>query len=829
MSGQAKGDRTVPATAPGILGETHGSPLRRRNLPWRNPDLLCPALLVFLGILFFADPVFSDRNFYFRDIFTFHYPLRRVLIDAWSQWQFPLWNPFIDFGQPMLANPNYMAFYPTNLFHLVLPFNYAFKLHFIIHPILAGIGLYFLQRRLGISAMPSLVGALIYEFSGTVLSFLNLYNILPAVALLPWIAWTFLGAFGSGRLRKAFGFGLLLALQVIAFEPIMFLCNVFLIGGLAFHVVLESEDRRSALGRAVKVLAAGAGFALGISALQVWPTLELLPHSGRGQGFDFRTASQWSVHPTDLINLAIPNLFGNYYSLGLATSWGEPIHEGAVNYLVSFFLGVTALSLVAAAFIFTRRRLLWTLSGIAFVSGFLALGKFNPLNHWVFDHLIIFRIGRYPSKYFLLTTLALSIMSGLGLEALLKPAEKRHAIRARLTILGGSGILLGAFLLFIPAAWSSAAPHIVRWMTEGLTPAMAASKDFQTILSILHRSILTSGCFLIFSGAAMIAVPFFREVRQICALFLALIVGELLPPNLQLTPLISGADLNFVPEVNQYLRHAGEKEIFRTAPPTILRPIPDLYLKTPNRSAAWVTLFSRLSGQPFFGIANGIQYSAERAVDHLGTRESASLWAASNTLPLGPALALLGKMNTPAILVFGALNDPGVRLAAAFETGSDQKINLYWKPDSLRRAYFAAASEKAASPTDALRRFAAMDFPAGNTVILEGPGAESGGDPEAHGAAAVERYEACLVSCSVKAEKPGYLVLVDSFYPGWQATVDGSDVEIFKANYAFRAVRVPAGEHKVEFRFRPLSFFIGLAISIFSAGLGLALILFTRS
>ena len=32
----------------------------------------------------------------------------------------------------MLANPNHMAFYPTNLFHLFLPFNYAFKLHFAI-------------------------------------------------------------------------------------------------------------------------------------------------------------------------------------------------------------------------------------------------------------------------------------------------------------------------------------------------------------------------------------------------------------------------------------------------------------------------------------------------------------------------------------------------------------------------------------------------------------------------------------------------------------------------------------------------------------------------
>ena len=61
---------------------------------------------------------------------------------------------------------------------------------------------------------------------------------------------------------------------------------------------------------------------------------------------------------------------------------------------------------------------------------------------------------------------------------------------------------------------------------------------------------------------------------------------------------------------------------------------------------------------------------------------------------------------------------------------------------------------------------------------------------------------------------PGrYLVLADTFYPGWQARIDGERAAILRANYAFRAVALDAGEHEVVFRYRPLSFIVGVACS----------------
>src|SRR6266700_8420722 len=197
---------------------------------WRDrPEVWAPSLLVVIGILFFSDVLFSSKNFYFRDILNFHYPLRRVLIETYARGEFPLWNPLVDLGQPMLANPNYMAFYPTNLFHLVLPFNYAFKLHFIVHPILGGLGLYFLQRRLGINILAAFGGSLVYQFSGPVLSFLNLYSIVQAVALMPWTGWAFLGALYDSRWTRILVFGAILALQIITFEPLLLQCSLWLL------------------------------------------------------------------------------------------------------------------------------------------------------------------------------------------------------------------------------------------------------------------------------------------------------------------------------------------------------------------------------------------------------------------------------------------------------------------------------------------------------------------------------------------------------------------------------------------------------------------------
>ncbi len=84
----------------------------------------------------------------------------------------------------------------------------------------------------------------------------------------------------------------------------------------------------------------------------------------------------------------------------------------------------------------------------------------------------------------------------------------------------------------------------------------------------------------------------------------------------------------------------------------------------------------------------------------------------------------------------------------------------------------------------------------------------------------ITEYKSEQVALAVATDRPGYLVLADSWYPGWQAWLDGQSVPVYRADYIFRAVAVPPGQHTVVFEFRPLSLLGGALIS------GLSLTLF---
>ena len=72
------------------------------------------------------------------------------------------------------------------------------------------------------------------------------------------------------------------------------------------------------------------------------------------------------------------------------------------------------------------------------------------------------------------------------------------------------------------------------------------------------------------------------------------------------------------------------------------------------------------------------------------------------------------------------------------------------------------------------------------------------------------------IEVAVEMEQEGWLILRDTFDPGWEARIDDNEAEIFRADYLFRAVRVPQGKHLVSFGYRPSSFYWGIALSLLS-------------
>jgi hypothetical protein len=78
----------------------------------------------------------------------------------------------------------------------------------------------------------------------------------------------------------------------------------------------------------------------------------------------------------------------------------------------------------------------------------------------------------------------------------------------------------------------------------------------------------------------------------------------------------------------------------------------------------------------------------------------------------------------------------------------------------------------------------------------------------------VGRYEPNRVEIAADASADGYLVLSDNYFPGWHAFLDGRETPVVLADYSFRAVRVPEGEHRVVFVYDPPSARAGLLVSL---------------
>jgi hypothetical protein len=95
--------------------------------------------------------------------------------------------------------------------------------------------------------------------------------------------------------------------------------------------------------------------------------------------------------------------------------------------------------------------------------------------------------------------------------------------------------------------------------------------------------------------------------------------------------------------------------------------------------------------------------------------------------------------------------------------------------------------------------------------------AETAGDSQV----AIVRDTPQLIEIRTNLAGSGYLVLLDTYYPGWLASVDGRPTSIYRANHIGRAVFVPAGEHLVRFEYRPWSFRLGLGLALLA---GLAIV-----
>ncbi len=475
----------------------------------------------------------GERTFYLRDVFLTHLPLKAFGAAELAHGRIPAFNPSWGLGQPFRGNPNALAFYPGNLFYLVLPFWSAFNLHYALHWLLALFAMRALARGLGQGPAAALLAGITYAGSGWMLSALTFYNVLTVAA---WWPLVLLGGARGGRRGIALG-GIACGLALLGGEPVTATLGLFPL----LFVAVSRHGWRRGVGGAVAIGAAG----LAIALPQVVATLRVLPFTVRGGlGMSASQAADFRLHPLRLLELFVPFPFGRPTYLGPEGIWAGSVLPGVPLFL-TLYAGILALWLGLAA---VRRHRGWALLALA--------GPLVAVLAGLSGDLLVkvgFGLFRFPEKFVLWLALALPILAGWGIERAL--AEGLGAWRKRAAIVGGLVLLAAGTLLL-------AGPILVAGVSRTLqTGGALASRlpgDQQSLaLALLSAQIRSWQWALLVAGGTLLLAFFVTRPAILRPRQAALLIALHLATLAQLYPLVTTDRTALYREPTPWARRVG--------------------------------------------------------------------------------------------------------------------------------------------------------------------------------------------------------------------------------------------------------------------------------
>ncbi len=765
---------------------------------WRN---LLPTLpLVALPLILYAPFLFGGRVLYWGVYLLQFYPWRQLAVEQIRAGHWPLWNPYLGAGAPLAANLQTAAFYPPNLLFLLMPVDRAFGWALALHVALAGLFACYLGRTLGMSRFGALVTGLAYGGGGYIVAHWVFPSMVYAAAWLPlMLAFTakLLSKVQYPMSNKGIGYwgldvgflALVIALQLLAGHAQTSFYSLIIVGAFAVSGVMRQRTKdKSALLRQFLLVACYLLLAilwgLALAAIQLLPTAELAVHSQRpGRLTDLQFAYELSFWPWRFITLLAPDFFGNpargeYWAYG--TYWEE-----------AAFIGILPLLLAALALVaWWRRRkgngqrllslvpFLFLLSLLSFV---LALGNHTPIYPLFFRYVPGFGLFQAPARLMIGYALAVPLLAGIGADTLRLTHRTRVALRSLVLVGLGIGIAGIVARLALPMVRASFGDSAIRF---GLTLALAA----MLLVAPRRRT-----------NRSPRTTPFLPLAS--CLLLLADLLAfgwGFAPgtgPETYYNPVATARFLQTQPPGRVFVAYPYAQEVYdRYVSLRAFGPTDPAYLQGlreslfPNLNAVHhlpgVGNYDPLTVGLYRDLYDQCKLLNLQICELIGARYLVS----DESLPLpliydaGPRIYRDDEALPPAFVVPRArvVADPDERLAALLDPAFDPRAEVL-----LSRA-------PARPPAPAQRDTTPPTF-SEPSVLREGPN---------------------RVIIQVNMAQSGYLVLTDTFYPGWRATVDGEAVEILPADHAFRAVGLEAGEHTVVFEYAPLSFRVGAWVSL---------------
>jgi hypothetical protein len=714
-------------------------------------DRWCVLFLIALATLLFADVLFLGSNFFYRDLYLYHFPMKHIVRETIGRGEFPLWNRYFSGGQPMAANPAYEIFYPPQWLIFVGSYPFGFALHILVHIDLALLGMYALLRSIPLQVPASLMGAITFGIGGFLLG--SITN-LPTFFVWSWAPLVGLTVLRLARQPDARRFAvavIVATMPLLVGEPMALAQLWFLI------IVVTLSFMRHRFLLILGVFAA----ALVLAAVQIIPAIDLIRDSSRVRGFDYRTIVDFSMPWVRPLELIAPRVFG-ILPPDAHAFWGYQFFGSRpAPYLLSIYCGLPVVIFALAGFI-ARLRGSRVTGLVVALSYLLAIGGHTPLFRWAYT--LGLRSIRYPEKFAAMGIVALIVFAATAADRFLAgdPRVRRVARTIAFTIAG--------FVVLLALV----APSVFLRAFQ-LTPASSA------IVPIAARTWWMAALVAV-AWAALLGA--WRDDRRLRLLGLLLLLVDLGAFSREVAPRMPRAFFTSPPIVDALDRDRDAYRIFNRG-----EWIHDQNLR---QLATWsVQWFARNAVRPYTNAAWGLSSVLEADFDETALLPTHDLLALM--IKLGSTEPFMAISNVRYVIDYRDFNTVMSEVLGHVEV---------WRPARLRRV---------ADPGRYWFPQRLVDSP--EKVTYGAACVAAGFSRPAPGRVTAIRETSNTATIDVDATGTTLLVASVTRHKYWSATIDGHPAQLLPANIAYQALVVPQGRHRIEMRYSNPLLWWGGAVS----------------
>jgi hypothetical protein len=711
------------------------------------------------------------------DIIRLFYPHLKLTIDQIKNGSWPLWNPYGFSGNVHLATYQSAVFYPLNILYFILPMIDAWSIMTILQPIMAGIFMYLFLKELGLSKKASLFGGLGLAFSGWLVAYSQEALVVGHTAIwLPLILYAIEKYIRKNSLRYLILFAFAALCSILAgFLQLNIYVFLTVIAWIIYRLRPLKDNYPKILTLKVTLI-----LTLLICAPQILPAIEAFINSAWGFVDAKYLFDQYLITPGRLITFLAPDFWGNpgaYNYFGGGTYYEKMIYVG---------IPILIFSLYSLFFLKSPKSLKY----FKYLTLAILLLGFSPFGYSLYFSRLPLISSMIPSRILFLLAFGLCALAAFGINDYLKNKFAKKLWLKIFVYLGLAFLTAGVFVVYQKIKFPSNNYALVSFRNLFL-PSM------------------------IFALAFLVIV-FFKKYSY------GLLMGLLVLSSVYFT--------------NKYLYFSERRFVFPEV--EVLKKVKEI--SGINRVWGYGNAYIENNISNYYGLYTVGGYSAlfpERYGQLIKTQETEGKLI--NQSPRSDA-DLKQASEREAVLEnpyrTRLLSLLGVKYIMESKAGVGKEWNTTknrfpkeffqpaWEDDgfiiweykgALPRAFLAYDYLVENNPQKILDYLFDNSIDLKEKIVLEKEpnlptGSSTGGQIE------VISYEPQKVEIQTKSASAALLFLSDNYYPGWEAYVDGKPTEIMRADYTFRAIAVPAGQHRVVFSFKPKSFYWGLKISLIS-------------